>query len=369
MIGITPAAALTYLLGLAALCPGLALLHLARKAAWPLVPTLLGLALLLVPVVVVAVAPGSLAAGLQDRARAFGYALWFLPGLIVWLDSVGVRGLRLGVGAGLLALAPYLLFVAASAGLGTGAVGAPIACCAAAVLTILLLRAERYRLPARLIGIVLMLLPLAMPLVLRLPDHLAMAEACRAKAGALLAAAPGPVTEIALDLGERGCEGVCMALLAGGDIRSVEAPGGARPPHAALPQSRFYRYRLGRPGETAAGSEAGPGGEACLREMRLKDGARCVMARPIEAYGVDFLIRHRGAAAPGAAVVEQAFEIVDLRHGEAVVWTAAYFMPRSPRRDFYDVPLELVMARRGRCETNGPPLATLIERFLGGPER
>ena len=132
---------------------------------------------------------------------------------------------------------------------------------------------------------------------------------------------------------------------------------------AAGSAPRLTRYRLGP--APAAASAAGEGGEACVGEITLSDGARCIMAQPIEVYGADFLVRRRGEPMPGAAVSHRSFEIVDLTKGEVVVWTAAYFMPGSQTRAFYDIPLWLFLEPRGRCETNGPSLEVMLERFLG----
>ncbi len=355
MIGIVAAIALIYLLGLAAFCPGLALLWLARRAGWPLLPSLVALLLLIAPLAVLAAAPGSVGAGIGESVNELSYLLWFFPGLLVLIDSVAVRGERLGPKLGLLALAPYLLFLVASALLGTGAVGGPLASCAAAVLVLLLLRAPDYRLPARLIAVGLLLLPIALPLSLRLPDHLAMADACETKAGARLAAAAAPLREIALELGERGCGGICTAFLAGGDIEAVESPGDPLGVDGA--RRGLQRYRL-------APADAAEPAETCVRKIRLQSGELCLMARPIEAYGVDYLLRFRGEPPSAAAVTQRAYEIFDMTRGDVVVWTSAYFMPHSEHRAFFDVPLRLLLTPRTRCETNGPPLEALIERFL-----
>lgn len=364
--GILAALLTACLVFVAALCPGLALLHFAWRTGRRPLPAVLGVVLLLAPFVGVAAVGDLVPAMAGVGFPVVAYALWFHPGLMLLLTAPRADGRQLGRRAGLLYLVPYLLLC----GLAFAEFGLPnypAYTALAAVLVILVLRRLPLPLPSWLPAVVLLLVPPLATLGLRLPVHLAMAADCAGQAGTTVAAAPQPVSVLAFeeDSGwegstpsQRRCPRRCSDLLIAGRLKAVETPAYGEADSAA----GFYRYELGPAFPKGAEAALLPQGAKCLARLPSGDGYRCLVETPIPGYSADYLFRPRGGA---GAVESLSYEIVERRSGAAVAWTAAYMMPASRIGNLLDVPLRPFIAEQAYCGNSGLDRSAFLDVFLG----
>lgn len=375
ILGLFAALLIVLLPLIAAFCAGAAWLHFAKRANWTILSTTVGLLCILVPIVILGVLPHPFMTTLRELRNEFTYALWFVPGMIVLLNKYDEKGSRLGVTASLVYLSPVLLLGAALFWMSGSVAGLGLSSILAAII-VLSFRSNRLLIPARVLGVVLVLVPIAVPLAVRLPTHLAMAKACIAEAGTEMSVAPEPVSALAMELENTGCNLQCGELVAKQQVEAIETTGGGSGKNVSIYPTRLYRYELGPLVETNSRPPyLVEGAGICDRIVWLKEGKRCILANPIEEYSAQYVVRGHGdgrfvdALLPKlrTALTRWSFEIFDQGSGDVVAWTSAYFMPSSVLWSFYDVPLTLIMDTRGRCQENGPDLINFIRDFLQIP--
>jgi len=356
---------------ISAFFPGIAALHFARKARWAIVPTAIAVLLILAPIVVVLVFPIRLPFLGGDQSRQFIFALWFFPGLLVLLNKHRLDNPHLGAIACITYLFPFLL-VALIANYRSGQLVYVTVTIAAATVIIAAFRTKRLLLSARVLGVVLLLLPLVMSLGLRLPVYAAMAHACSEKAGMEVRGASRPVSAIAMHVKwfnpaevtpMIGCKSDCATLLFDEDVAIVEVLLPDQQRNSSGDSSRWIRYRLSSPLETDS-IQRGESVEDGICAMRLESKGRCIVATPIEGYTADYLVRPQVGETPVEGIEMEAYEIVARETGEVVAWTRSFAMPIDPTVAFYDVPLNIFVERRGRCNSNGAGFGGLIRTFL-----
>lgn len=148
---------------IAAFCPGAAMLHLAKRTGWSIGPTATAVILLLVPITVMVISPDAPLKALVNADSEIVYAFWFYPGLIVLLNKYSDKGPKLGTIASLIYLSPYLLTQIILL-LLDGIISGQEISGLIAILVILTFRSQRLLVPARIVGVALLLVPIAVPL-------------------------------------------------------------------------------------------------------------------------------------------------------------------------------------------------------------
>jgi hypothetical protein len=343
-------------LAIAALSPALAVWHFSWGKRSPSIAAF-SFVVFLLPVAISVLLRES-TAHLDDRRPELAYVLWFFPGLMLLLHGYGREKPYVSTRASLFYLGMLALMIVPSMFVGYLAI--PALTAVAAIVYIIACRDDESMKRRRQVGCALLLLPLVVSLVVRLPANLDLAGVCRWAAGSEFPSVSTPVSVLAVDYADVGCRYYCFSPLQRRKLAAMEvgADGWSGPRYPAGPH-RYEMAPLAKRGSLPVPPQVGP--ESCI-ENRGGTGA-CLVATPIEAYSAEFLLRLRDSVSTNESISEESFEIVDRGSGNVVAWTSGFYLEESEVQEFLDIPFALVTGNLGKCANNGPRLNEFIETF------